>query len=70
MVGTSQDKKIQSDCDISVIRSQLCVDDFKLRGENIPPATARAFKKGLLALHTLELMASTIYKFQITYSTI
>ena len=52
--------------DISIIRPQMRIDDFKVRGEDMPPAKLKAIKKGLLTLHTLELMASTIYKFQIT----
>jgi len=52
--------------DISIIRPQMRIDDCKLRGENIPLPQLKAIKKGLLTLHTLELMASTIYRFQIT----
>jgi len=41
-------------------------DDFKMRNHGVEPARLEAIKKGLLALHTLELMAITIYRFQIT----
>ena len=54
------------DFDISVIRPQLRIEDFKIRGEEMSPARLKDIKKGLLTLHTLELMAQTIYKFQIT----
>lgn len=37
-----------------------------LRGEGFSPERLAAIRKGLLTLHTLELMAQTIYKFQIT----
>jgi len=52
--------------DISVIRPEMGDVDFKLRGEGMDAARLKAIKKGLLTLHTLELMASNIYKFQIT----
>lgn len=52
--------------DISIIRPQMRDEDFKLRGEGFEADRLRAIKKGLLTLHTLELMAMTIYKFQIT----
>ncbi|MBN1360337.1 MAG: demethoxyubiquinone hydroxylase family protein [Sedimentisphaerales bacterium] len=52
--------------DISIIRPELRAGDFKLRGEGYPPERLAAIKKGLRTLHTLELMAQTIYKFQLT----
>ena len=52
--------------DISIIRPELRSDAFKLRGEGFPPARLAAIQKGLRTLHTLELMAQTIYRFQIT----
>ncbi len=52
--------------DISVIRPQAVDKDFKMRGVGMDPARLASIKKGLHALHTLELMAQTIYKFQIT----
>ncbi len=52
--------------DISIIRPAMRDEDFKLRGEGFTAARLAAIKKGLLTLHTLELMASTVYKFQIT----
>jgi len=41
-------------------------EDFTLRGRDMPAARLKTIKNGLLALHTLELMATTIYRFQIT----
>jgi ubiquinone biosynthesis monooxygenase Coq7 len=52
--------------DISIIRPAMRDEDFKLRGEGFSAERLKAIKKGLLTLHTLELMASTVYKFQIT----
>jgi demethoxyubiquinone hydroxylase (CLK1/Coq7/Cat5 family) len=52
--------------DISIVRPQMHHSDFKMRGHAIEPATLGDIRKGLLTLHTLELMAKTIYRFQIT----
>jgi ubiquinone biosynthesis monooxygenase Coq7 len=41
-------------------------DDFKMRGRDMETARLKAIRKGLRTLHTLELMAITIYRFQIT----
>ena len=55
-----------SNYDISVIRPPMRSEDFKMRGQGMEPGRLQAIKKGLLTLHTLELMAITIYRFQIT----
>ncbi|MBN1806767.1 MAG: demethoxyubiquinone hydroxylase family protein [Sedimentisphaerales bacterium] len=52
--------------DISIVRPVLNNADFKMRGHGMEPARLAAIKKGLLTLHTLELMAQTIYRFQLT----
>jgi demethoxyubiquinone hydroxylase (CLK1/Coq7/Cat5 family) len=52
--------------DISIIRPQMHHNDFKMRGHATEPVILRNIRKGLLTLHTLELMAKTIYRFQIT----
>lgn len=52
--------------DISVIRPLMRDEDFKLRGEGFSADRLKSIKKALLTFHTLELMASTIYQFQIT----
>jgi len=52
--------------DISIIRPAMRDEDFKLRGDSLPAERLKQIKKGLRTLHTLELMASTIYRFQIT----
>ncbi len=41
------------------------MDEFRMRGEGMPLGRLRKIKKGLRKLHTLELMAQTIYKCQI-----
>ncbi len=52
--------------DISIIRPEMRLRDFKLRGQGLPPDRLKRIEKGLNALHTLETMAVNIYKFQIT----
>ena len=52
--------------DISIIRPQVRNEDIRLRGRGMSPDRLRKLKKGLRTLSTLELMASTIYRFQIT----
>lgn len=51
---------------ITIIRPQIVKEDIKLRGEGFDEWKLVKIKKGLRTLHTLELMAQTIYKFQIT----
>jgi len=51
--------------DISIIRPEVRVEQIKLRGEGHSSQRLAAIGKGLRTLHTLELMAQTIYKFQI-----
>lgn len=52
--------------DVGIIRPQMRNEDVKLRASGMAPARLIAINKGLRTLHTLELMAITIYKFQIT----
>jgi len=59
----TQDK---ADYDVSIVRPQMQSEDFKMRGQGMESTRLEAIKKGLLTLHTLELMAMTIYRFQIT----
>lgn len=54
------------DYDTSIIRPQIRNEDIKFRATEMPPARLKAIRKGLLSLHTLELMAVNIYKYQIT----
>jgi demethoxyubiquinone hydroxylase (CLK1/Coq7/Cat5 family) len=52
--------------DISVIRPEIRAEQIKARGQGFSPERIAAVKKGLRALHTLEIMATNIYKCQIT----
>lgn len=63
---SNQKTQDQAPYDISIIRSQMRSEDFKMRGQGMEPPRLKAIKRGLLTLHTLELMAMTIYRFQIT----
>jgi ubiquinone biosynthesis monooxygenase Coq7 len=56
----------QQKYDVSIIRPQMRVDDIRLRREPMTPAKAKTIKKALQTFHTLETMAVSIYKFQIT----
>jgi len=56
----------EMDYDISIIRPQMRSKDFTMRGQGMAPVRLKAIKRGLLALHALELMATTIYRFQVT----
>jgi demethoxyubiquinone hydroxylase (CLK1/Coq7/Cat5 family) len=51
-----------------VIRPELDFDQIHERGEGYSTERAKATKKALRHLHTLETMAVNIYKFQITKS--
>ena len=51
---------------ITIIRPQIVKEDIKLRGDGFSEWRLITIKKGLRTLHTLELMAQNIYKFQIT----
>ena len=52
--------------DITVIRPEMRVEQVKARGGEFGLARKAAVRKGLHALHTLEIMATNIYKCQIT----
>jgi len=63
---SSQEMQEQRDYDISIIRPQVQNEDIQLRAQGLPAPRLKTIKKGLRTLHTLELMAINIYKFQIT----
>jgi len=63
---SEQETKSGTSYDISIVRPQLRSEDFKIRGRKMEPQRLKAIKKGLRTLNTLELMASTIYRFQMT----
>jgi demethoxyubiquinone hydroxylase (CLK1/Coq7/Cat5 family) len=51
--------------DVSVIRPQLRMEDFKIRGHNLSYRQVRTIRKSLRVLHNLEVMAGCIYRLQI-----
>ena len=61
-----QQTQEKDDYDISVIRPQMRSENVRFRGQEMSAARLKGIKKGLLTLHTLELMATNIYKFQIS----
>jgi ubiquinone biosynthesis monooxygenase Coq7 len=63
---SDQNTKGRTSYDISIVRPQMNSEDVEMRGQAAEPARLKSIKKGLLTLHTLELMAITIYRFQIT----
>jgi demethoxyubiquinone hydroxylase (CLK1/Coq7/Cat5 family) len=65
-MADQQESAVKTKYDISIIRPQMRSDDFKMRGEGFAPERLAAIKKALRTLHTLELMAQTIYRFQLT----
>jgi ubiquinone biosynthesis monooxygenase Coq7 len=65
METNEQQKEENSGYDISIIRPQMKSEDVGLPELEMSKSRLKDIKKGLLALHTLELMASNIYKFQI-----
>ena len=52
--------------DVSVIRPAMRIEDVAFRGKGMPVARLKSIRRGLHTLHTLELMAVNIYKFQLT----
>jgi demethoxyubiquinone hydroxylase (CLK1/Coq7/Cat5 family) len=52
--------------DLSIIRPQMRSEDFKIRGQGMDISNLKTIKKGLQTLNMLELMAMTIYRFQVT----
>ena len=52
--------------DASIVRPELHIDAIRHRREARAPRASRALKRALRKLHTLEMMAVNIYRFQIT----
>lgn len=52
--------------DISLIRPELRAEQIKARGQGFDPDRKAAIKRGLRSLHALEIMATIIYKCQVT----
>jgi len=66
MEENQNSQQSKSNYNISIIRPQMSKNDVSLRGEGFSQNRLAKIKKGLHTLHTLELMAQTIYKFKIT----
>jgi len=57
---------VNKNFDLSIIRPEMRMGDFKIRSQGIPRKSIKSIEDGLQTLHTLETMAVNIYKFQIT----
>jgi demethoxyubiquinone hydroxylase (CLK1/Coq7/Cat5 family) len=66
MTGHNIPPELRTDYDTSVIRPILIVSQIQHRGIGLSVEKLKKNKKILQKLHTLELMATTIYRFQIT----
>lgn len=51
-----------------LVRTDQHFSDFEFRGEGIPSDNLKSIRKGLFTLQNLEIMATTIYQFQISGS--
>ena len=62
------DQKTQEhrDYDIAIIRPEVRNGNIQIRRQGLSSSRLKKIKKGLRTLHTMELMAITIYRFQIT----
>lgn len=62
------DRNVQGKAEhyVSIIRPEMRNEDISMKAEEMDVSRLRNIKKALHALHTLELMATTIYRFQIT----
>lgn len=58
--------KDKVDHDISVIRPQMRAEDIKMRKRRMSSDRLKDIRKGLLTLHTMEILAVNIYQLQIT----
>ena len=65
MQDNREESKTGGDYDISIIRPQIKAEQIARRGNGFSEQRLINIKKGLRTLHTLELMAQTIYRFQI-----
>jgi len=52
--------------DITIVRPQVRLEEVRLRGQGLPTGVLKRIKRVLLALTNLELMAQTIYRYQVT----
>jgi ubiquinone biosynthesis monooxygenase Coq7 len=55
-----------SDYDVSILRPAICKKDIAFRGRQLSAGDILKVKKSLRTLHSLEIMATNIYRFQMT----
>ena len=56
MVGSSE-PNVKPEFDITILRTQVKVDDIHKRGDGLDLDALRSYRKALRTLHTLEIMA-------------
>lgn len=66
MYESLEKKRIIDGYDVEVIRPQVQAENIKLRRVDTNGKNRKKIRKALQTLHTLELMAINIYRFQIT----
>ncbi|MEN6308066.1 MAG: demethoxyubiquinone hydroxylase family protein [Anaerohalosphaeraceae bacterium] len=52
--------------DVTILRPAIRKEDIALRGRQLSPSELARVKKALRTLHNLEIMATNVYRFQIT----
>ncbi len=65
MISQTQTIEQATSLDVSIIRPQLRLEDFQIRGHNLTRHRVRAFQDALQILHDREAMAVSIYRVQI-----
>lgn len=66
MMTESSEQSVGDACDDGVLRPVICHDDISFRGRSLGDEDRTKIRKALQDFHTLEIMAVTIYRFQIT----
>ena len=66
MTSISGEHKPGPEFDIDILRPEMKINDIQKRGEGLNSKSFKSLRKALKTLHTLEIMAVNIYKFQIS----
>jgi len=65
-MGKNKKQNLKNEINTEIIRPELSKDNIKIRQQAFNSQRLRKIKKGLRTFHTLEMMAQTIYAYQIT----
>ena len=66
MTAISGERKAGREFDAAILRPEMKIHEIKKRGEGLDSKSLKSLRKALRTLHTLEIMAVNIYKFQIS----